>query len=115
MKMNEWEKVMNTCTSILERDPNNVKALFRRGRAHIFRQNLDLVRTNIDFRPPNRLLSITFLLISVQAKVDLNAAKKLAPEDVDVARELQVLAQKYKEAEEKEKAMYRGVMKNMFG
>jgi hypothetical protein len=44
MKLEEWEKVMNTCNTILAKDSNNFKALFRRGRAHIFRQNLDLVR-----------------------------------------------------------------------
>eukprot|EP01122_Echinamoeba_exundans_P010741 TRINITY_DN4079_c0_g1_i2.p1 TRINITY_DN4079_c0_g1~~TRINITY_DN4079_c0_g1_i2.p1 ORF type:complete len:189 (+),score=47.26 TRINITY_DN4079_c0_g1_i2:39-569(+) len=90
MKLEEWEKVMNTCTTILTKDPNNVKALFRRGRAHIFRQNLDL------------------------AKADLNAAKALSPNDKDVELELQRLSQKYKESEAKEKALYRGVMKNMF-
>jgi hypothetical protein len=44
----------------------------------------------------------------------LNAAKALAPNDKEVDRELQFLAQKYKESEAKEKALYRGVMKNMF-
>lgn len=53
MKLEEWEKAVATCTAILEKDASNVKALFRRGRAQIFRQNLDLVRLDLATFLPN--------------------------------------------------------------
>eukprot|EP00128_Syssomonas_multiformis_P001239 Colp12_sorted_trinity150504_noHs@25564 len=86
MKLEEWEEVIKHTTTVIEKQPNNTKALFRRGQAHL-RKGRDLER----------------------AKEDFEAVLKFDPKNVEVPRELKVLAQKEELARKKEKAMFTGM------
>lgn len=77
---------MQLCVlQVLVEDENNVKALFRRGKARFALGQTD------------------------SAREDFQKVKKLSPEDKAVARELQLLDQHDKELYMKQKELYKGL------
>lgn len=72
-------------SQVLTEDENNVKALFRRGKARA-----ELGQTDA-------------------AREDFLKARKLAPEDKAIARELRMLAEHDKALYQKQKEIYRGL------
>lgn len=72
---------------MLAEEETNTKALFRRGKARA-----ELGQTDA-------------------AKEDFEKARKLAPDDKAVTRELRAIAQQEKELYEKQKVMYKGLFK----
>lgn len=87
IKQQEWGTAITVCTSVLERDAENVKALFRRGLSY---------SRNGDF---------------AQAKTDLVSASKLDPKNKEVRDEFA----KAKEAESAAKAKDKAMAAKMFG
>jgi tetratricopeptide (TPR) repeat protein len=69
----------------LAEDENNVKALFRRGKARATLGQMD------------------------SARDDLQKAQKFAPEDPAIIRELKLLAEHEKEVYQKQKELYKGL------
>ena len=47
MRMGEYEEVIDECTAALEIEPENVKALFRRGQAQLAIGELRLARSDL--------------------------------------------------------------------
>jgi len=82
IKAGDCAKAEEDCSKVLEKDPNNAKALYRRGRARHVSKQLTL------------------------ARADLAAAAALLPKDAAVAQELRTVLEKIKEAKAKEKAAY---------
>ncbi|CAG5087216.1 Similar to AIP: AH receptor-interacting protein (Bos taurus) [Cotesia congregata] len=79
----EYYNVIEHCTTVLENEPDNVKALFRRGKAHIGAWN------------------------QVEATKDLERAVELDPTLKSVVeKELQALASAIKKREQSEKQKY---------
>lgn len=70
---------------VLSEDENNVKALFRRGKARA-----ELGQTD-------------------SAREDFHKAKKFSPEDKTIARELRLLAEQDKAVYQKQKEIYKGI------
>jgi tetratricopeptide (TPR) repeat protein len=85
------EKVVKYCNEVLQAEPGNVKALFRRGKARNLLNDLEA------------------------AKEDLMAAAKLDPGNKDVRNELESVKQKLKAYREKEKEIYARVVEKTFG
>jgi len=85
LKFSRDEEAIKDCTTILEKQ-KNPKAYFRRAQAQISKGNLE------------------------EAKNDLVAAAKLAPDDKGIVTELQNIKQKIVEIDKKQQKMY----KNMF-
>ena len=48
LKLNRFEKAIMSCTKVLELDPKNAKALFRRGSAQHALQNVDRARADLE-------------------------------------------------------------------
>eukprot|EP01136_Pigoraptor_vietnamica_P023064 Opistho-1_new@6319 len=85
-RLEEWEEVIKHTTAILEKDPKNIKALFRRGQAHARRgRDLEL------------------------AEKDLSLVESLDPDNADAKKELRLVKTKMSAAEKKEKAMFGGM------
>lgn len=84
-KQKKWDKVIKNCGIVIDKQPTNVKAYFRRGTA----------RMNYGFLE--------------EAKNDLLKAQELDPKNADVVSTLKTLAQKQKEANEKQKKMWGGL------
>jgi len=82
LKEGKIERVISCCTQVLEIEPNNVKALFRRGKAYLGKDNLD------------------------KAEDDLNKVASLDPNDKAIQKELVVLKQKSKDQDKKQKKFY---------
>jgi len=82
IKQGKHERAIEELNKVLELDSNNVKALFRRGKAYLAINDLDRART------------------------DLEKAENLVPEDKDVKVELANLNKKEKAQESKLKNMY---------
>jgi len=82
IKAGQCAKAEADCSKVLEKEPNNAKALYRRGRARHGSKQLTL------------------------ARADLAAAAALLPKDAAVAQELRTVVEKIKEAKAKEKAAY---------
>jgi hypothetical protein len=82
LKEEKWEKATLRATKVLEKEPNHVKALFRRGEGKIYLNDLE------------------------GARADLQAAEKLAPEDKGIKSRLVLLAKREKHFEKKERQTY---------
>lgn len=85
IKLKRYEEAIGQCTIVLAEDENNVKALFRRGKARA-----ELGQTDA-------------------AREDFLKARKLAPEDKAIARELRLLAEQDKAVYQKQKEIYKGI------
>ncbi|KAL5463855.1 hypothetical protein EMCRGX_G032798 [Ephydatia muelleri] len=81
MKTEEWEKAATHAKNVLSAEPNNPKALFRRGTANIHLRRYE------------------------EAEMDLNRAEELSPTDVGIKKQLQLLHRKQKEYEQDEKKL----------
>ena len=53
LKEEKWEKAVARATKVLDNDPENTKALFRRGHGRIYIN--DLERARVRTKPPARL------------------------------------------------------------
>ncbi|KAL4438419.1 hypothetical protein ABPG74_009458 [Tetrahymena malaccensis] len=89
-KQKKWDKAIKNCTIVIEKQPKNVKAYFRRGTA----------RMNYGFLD--------------EAKADFQKAQELDPSNAEVINSLKIVAQKQKEANEKQKKMWGGLFKNSY-
>jgi tetratricopeptide (TPR) repeat protein len=84
LKESHWDKVIKYSTEALVIEPKNVKALFRRGKAHHNDKNLDA------------------------AEADLEAALRVEPNNAEVVQELQRVREKMKAHKQKEKQKFAG-------
>mmetsp|Transcript_24052 Transcript_24052/g.33721 ORF Transcript_24052/g.33721 Transcript_24052/m.33721 type:complete len:213 (+) Transcript_24052:97-735(+) len=82
LKEEKWNKAIQCCTQVLNIEKENVKALFRRGKAYIAVKDLD------------------------KAEADLKKAQSLDPNDKAITKELQIIHHKNKQAEQKQKQFY---------
>ena len=82
LKEEKYEKAAARATKVLEKDANHVKALFRRGEARIYLNDLE------------------------SAREDLKAAEKLAPDDKGIKSRLSLLEKREKHFAKKEKQTY---------
>jgi FK506-binding protein 4/5 len=87
LKVDKPEKAIETASSVLDKQPSNVKILYRRAVAYIETRKFQ------------------------QARDDLNTALKLEPENKEVIAELQLIKEKEKHAKEKEKQFYSRMLK----
>ncbi|KAG6477149.1 peptidyl-prolyl cis-trans isomerase FKBP42-like [Zingiber officinale] len=85
IKLKRYEEAIGQCTIVLSEDENNVKALFRRGKARSELGQIDA------------------------AKEDLEKARKHAPQDKAIVQELRLLAEHDKAIYQKQKEIYRGI------
>lgn len=85
IKLRRYEEAIAQCSIVLSEDENNVKALFRRGKARA-----ELGQTDA-------------------AREDFQKAKKLVPEDKTIAKELRLLAEHDKAVYQKQKELYKGI------
>nr|GEV99139.1 peptidyl-prolyl cis-trans isomerase FKBP42 [Tanacetum cinerariifolium] len=85
IKLKRYEEAIAQCTIVLAEDQNNVKALFRRGKA-----KSELGQTDA-------------------AREDFLKARKFAPEDKAISKELRVLAEDDKIVYQKQKELYKGL------
>ncbi|KAF2293577.1 hypothetical protein GH714_002965 [Hevea brasiliensis] len=85
IKLKRYEEAIGQCSIVLGEDENNVKALFRRGKARA-----ELGQTDA-------------------AREDFQKARKYAPEDKAIARELRLIAQHEKAVYQKQKEIYKGI------
>lgn len=85
IKLKRYEEAIGQCTIVLSEDENNAKALFRRGKARA-----ELGQTDA-------------------AREDFQKARKYAPEDKAIARELRSLAEHDKAVYQKQKELYKGL------
>ncbi|KAI5341909.1 hypothetical protein L3X38_009784 [Prunus dulcis] len=85
IKLKRYEEAIGQCSIVLAEDENNVKALFRRGKARA-----ELGQTDA-------------------AREDFLKARKFAPEDKAIARELRLLAEHDKAVYQKQKEIYKGL------
>ncbi|CAD5178056.1 unnamed protein product [Musa acuminata subsp. malaccensis] len=85
IKLKRYEEAIGQCTIVLSEDENNVKALFRRGKARA-----ELGQTDA-------------------AKEDFEKARKYSPQDKAIVRELHLLAAHDKAVYQKQKEIYKGI------
>ncbi|URD83007.1 peptidylprolyl [Musa troglodytarum] len=85
IKLKRYEEAIGQCTIVLSEDENNVKALFRRGKARA-----ELGQTDA-------------------AREDFEKARKYAPQDKAIVRELHLLAAHDKAVYQKQKEIYKGI------
>ncbi|KAG9456466.1 hypothetical protein H6P81_000974 [Aristolochia fimbriata] len=85
IKLKRFDEAIIQCTIVLAEDENNVKALFRRGKARA-----ELGQTDA-------------------AREDLQKARKHSPEDKAILRELHLLAEQDKAVYQKQKEIYKGI------
>ncbi|KAK8512217.1 hypothetical protein V6N13_097118 [Hibiscus sabdariffa] len=85
IKLKRYEEAIGHCSIVLSEDENNVKAMFRRGKARA-----ELGQTDA-------------------AREDFQKAQKYAPEDKAIARELRMLAEHDKAIYERQKEIYKGI------
>lgn len=85
IKLNRYEEAIGQCSIVLSEDENNLKALFRRGKARAALGQTDAARE------------------------DFLKARKHAPEDKAIARELKLLAEHDKAIYQKQKEIYKGI------
>ncbi|CAK7330887.1 unnamed protein product [Dovyalis caffra] len=85
IKLNRYEEAIAQCTIVLAEDENNAKALFRRGKARA-----ELGQTDA-------------------AREDFLKARKHAPDDKAITRELRMLDEHDKAIYKKQKEIYKGI------
>ncbi|TVU50846.1 hypothetical protein EJB05_02237 [Eragrostis curvula] len=85
IKLKRFDEAIAQCGIVLSEDENNVKALFRRGKA-----KSELGQTE-------------------SAREDFLKAKKYSPEDKEILRELRLLAEQDKALYQKQKELYKGL------
>ncbi|XWS35529.1 hypothetical protein CRYUN_Cryun20dG0005000 [Craigia yunnanensis] len=85
IKLKRYEEAIGHCSIVLAEDENNAKAMFRRGKARA-----ELGQTDA-------------------AREDFLKARKYAPEDKTIARELRLLAEHDKAVYERQKEIYKGI------
>eukprot|EP01088_Endostelium_zonatum_P019709 TRINITY_DN694_c0_g1_i1.p1 TRINITY_DN694_c0_g1~~TRINITY_DN694_c0_g1_i1.p1 ORF type:complete len:209 (+),score=68.04 TRINITY_DN694_c0_g1_i1:31-627(+) len=85
LKQNKGEKAIQDCNDVLDLDPKNAKALYRRGQAHMLNQDVD------------------------RASADLNKALELSPNDAAVKAELVKLKKMEREQIQKQKKAFAGM------
>ncbi|XP_020257230.1 peptidyl-prolyl cis-trans isomerase FKBP42 [Asparagus officinalis] len=85
IKLKRYEEAIGQCTVVLSEDENNVKALFRRGKARA-----ELGQTD-------------------SAREDFEKARKHAPQDKAIVKELRLLAEHDKAVYQKQKELYKGI------
>ncbi|XP_050386148.1 peptidyl-prolyl cis-trans isomerase FKBP42 [Argentina anserina] len=85
IKLKRYEEAIGQCSVVLAEDENNVKALFRRAKARA-----ELGQTDA-------------------AREDFLKARKFAPQDKAIARELRLLAEHDKAVYQKQKEIYKGI------
>lgn len=85
IKLRRYDEAIGHCSIVLSEDENNVKALFRRGKARA-----ELGQTDA-------------------AREDYLKARKFAPEDKAITRELRQLAEHDKAVYQKQKELYKGL------
>ncbi|KAJ4979805.1 hypothetical protein NE237_010585 [Protea cynaroides] len=85
IKLKRHEEAIGQCSTVLAEDENNVKALFRRGKARA-----ELGQTDA-------------------AREDFLKARKIAPQDKAIVKELQLLAEDDKAVYQKQKEIYKGI------
>lgn len=85
IKLKRYEEAIGQCSIVLTEDENNVKALFRRAKARA-----ELGQTDA-------------------AREDFLKARKFAPQDKAIARELRLLAEHDKAVYQKQKEIYKGI------
>ena len=87
LKLKKPKRVIDYCDKVLEQEKTNVKALYRRAKAHEMSGNLDA------------------------ALKDLQDAKKVAPSDDEVSRELAKTLVRVKDAQRRADAVWMGKIK----
>ncbi|KAM7264088.1 hypothetical protein ACFE04_001771 [Oxalis oulophora] len=85
IKLKRYEEAIAQCGIVLVEDENNVKALFRRGKARSELGQTDAART------------------------DFEKARKYAPQNKAITRELRLIAEHEKAIYQKQKEMYKGL------
>ncbi|XP_020572049.1 peptidyl-prolyl cis-trans isomerase FKBP42 [Phalaenopsis equestris] len=85
IKLTRYEEAIAQCSIVLTEDENNVKALFRRGKARA-----ELGQTDA-------------------AREDFEKAKKYAPQDKAIIKELKIIAEHEKAVYQKQKELYKGI------
>ncbi|XP_062197646.1 peptidyl-prolyl cis-trans isomerase FKBP42-like [Phragmites australis] len=85
IKLKRFDEAIVQCSIVLSEDENNVKALFRRGKA-----KSELGQTE-------------------SAREDFLKAKRYSPEDKEILRELRLLAEQDKALYQKQKELYKGL------
>ncbi|KAK4379696.1 hypothetical protein RND71_001558 [Anisodus tanguticus] len=85
LMLQRYDEAIAQCSIVLAEDENNVKALFRRGKARSVLGQTDAARE------------------------DLLKARKLAPQDKAIARELHLIAEHEKAVYQKQKELYKGL------
>ncbi|KAH7279338.1 hypothetical protein KP509_37G015300 [Ceratopteris richardii] len=85
LRLNRHEEAIMQCTMVLQENGNNVKALYRRGKARAALNRTD------------------------EAREDFKKLQKLTPEDKNVARELRLLSEHDKQLYLKQKELYKGI------
>ncbi|PIA48443.1 hypothetical protein AQUCO_01400794v1 [Aquilegia coerulea] len=85
IKLKRYDEAIAQCSIVLSEDENNVKALFRRGKARA-----ELGQTDA-------------------AREDFQKARKYAPEDKAIIKELRLLAEHDKAVYQKQKEIYKGI------
>jgi len=82
IKNKQYPRALTSCKKVLDKDPTNGKALFRRGTAHSALKNYD------------------------EAQADLKAALEITPDDAAVKKEMQVLEQRMKVQDKRDAAVF---------
>jgi pentatricopeptide repeat protein len=85
IKNGNWEKAVKACDKVLEKQPNNAKALFRRGQSNLALKNLD------------------------KAETDLRKAIQIEPNDVGIRNELAKIKKIRDEYDAKQKREFAGM------
>jgi len=89
LKLKQFADCIESCDKALEIEPENVKAIYRRGQAHAYNGN------------------------NPSALVDLKEAAKLNPEDKQIAKMVEVIKKRLRLEKKKEKDLYRGMFEKM--
>jgi len=85
LKVNNAERALDDCNNAINLEPNNVKALFRRGQAYLLQRDTD------------------------RAREDLEKALKLSPTDKAIQQELRKLKDMEKQQLAKQKKAFAGI------
>ena len=73
--MSQFEHAIKNCSKVLEQEPKNIKALYRRGSAYIEINKLDLAeedfKKGLETEPDNKLLREHLRKVRDKTKVDV--------------------------------------------